>query len=213
MKYNRLTVLSTFTKVLSNGNKAKFALCRCDCGTEKEIIFYRVKNGVTKSCGCLSREITARRNMKHGLRYHPAYDTYNAMMARCYNEKDDVYHHYGGRGISVDEEWHDIKKFINWCENNGFDKKLQLDRIDNNGNYSPNNCRFVTPTVNLRNTRRNVIINGVALREYLDSLVKKHNIGFPTLRYRYYTIKKEGLQPTECNLIYNNRWIKKKTTS
>lgn len=210
MKYNRLTVLETFLKKRGKKN-ATYALCECDCGNKKVIELYRVKKGLSKSCGCLSREITTKRNTKHGMRNHPAYDTYNGMMARCYNTNKKSYHHYGGRGIKVCDEWHDIHKFLNWCDNNGFGKGNQLDRIDNEKGYSPDNCRFVTPTVNLRNTRRNIMIDGVALREYLDSLGDEHDIGFPTLRYRYYTIKKEGLEPSEHNLIYNQRWNKKKT--
>lgn len=213
MKYNRLTVLEEYSKKEPGKKSMRYAWCRCDCGNEKEVRVNSLRTGNTKSCGCLTRELLTKRNTKHGMRYHPAYDTYNGMMARCYNENKKAYHHYGGRGIEVDEEWHDINAFLKWCEDNGFKSEYQLDRIDNNKNYGPDNCRFVTPTVNLRNTRRNVMINGVALREYLDSLGAKHNIGFPTLRYRYYTIKKEGLEPTEHNLVYDNRWIKKKTTS
>lgn len=210
MKYGRLTVLDTYIK-RDPGKKKGFirAWVRCDCGVEKEVGMYSLKSGNTKSCGCLSREIIVKRNTKHGMRYHPVYDTYNGMMARCYNVKKGAYKHYGGRGIKVCEEWHDIHSFIEWCENNGFKPELQLDRINNEQDYSPDNCRFVTPTKNLRNTRRNVMIEGVALREYLDILGAKHNIGFPTLRYRYYTIKKEGLEPTEYNLILNKRWTKK----
>lgn len=210
MKYGRLMVLETYFKRLPNGKRATFAMCRCECGTEKEVQMNSLKTGNTKSCGCLSRDVLVERNTVHGQRFHPAYDTYNGMMARCYNKNKSGYPHYGGRGIKVAEEWHDIKNFLNWCENNGFEPDLQLDRIDNEKDYSPSNCRFVTQTVNLRNTRRNVMINGMALREYLDILGEKHKIGFPTLRYRYYTIKKEGLEPTEYNLIQNERWLNKR---
>ena len=209
MKYNRLTILKTYSKKMSNGKSQRFAWCKCDCGNEKEIALYRVKKGITKSCGCLSREKTIERNTKHGMRHHPIYNTYNGMMARCYNNKKKSYKHYGGRGIKVCDEWHDINNFIKWCEKNGFEKDKQLDRIDNNKNYSPDNCRFVTPTINLRNTRRNVMINGLALREYLDMLGDKHDLSFPTLRYRYYTITKEGLEPNEDNLIFHSRWLKR----
>lgn len=209
MKYNRLTVLKTYSKKMRNGKSQRFAWCKCDCGNEKEIALYRVKKGNTKSCGCLSREKTTERNTKHGMRHHPIYNTYNGMMARCYNNKKKSYKHYGGRGIKVCDEWHDINVFIKWCEDNGFEKRKQLDRIDNNKDYSPDNCRFVTPTVNLRNTRRNVMINGLALREYLDMLGDKHDLSFPTLRYRYYTITKEGLEPSEDNLVFHSRWLKR----
>lgn len=212
MKYNRLTIIDTFMKMMPNGKRRRYANCKCDCGVVKEVAFHRVRDGVTKSCGCLSRELTTERNTKHGYRYHPAYDTYNSMMARCYNPKNQNYSHYGGRGIGVADVWHDVKVFAEWCERNGFRKDYQLDRIDNDGDYSPDNCRFVTPTVNLRNTRRNVVIEGVSLREFLDELGEKHNIGHPTLRYRYYTITKEGLPPNEHNLIFHKRWSKKTTS-
>ena len=210
MKYNRLTVINVYTKTRPNGKKAKFAWCKCDCGNEKELNLSRVRTGVTKSCGCLSREKTTERNTTHGMRKHPAYDTYNGMMSRCYNKNKQSYRHYGNRGIKVCKQWHDIEVFLKWCDNNGFKKEYQLDRIDNNQGYSPENCRFVTPTINLRNTRRNVIVGGFSLKEYLDNLGEKHNIGFPTLRYRYYTIKKEGLEPSEKLLIHDSRWIKTK---
>lgn len=207
-KYGRLTIRGYFVKRLYNKNRTH-AYCVCECGTEKEVLLSDLKSGNTKSCGCLSRDIVIKRNTKHGLRYHPAYHTYNAMMARCYNEKDDGYHHYGGRGIKVCEEWHDIHKFTTWCESNGFEKKLQLDRKDNNKGYSPDNCHFVTPQINLRNTRWNVIIEGVPLKQYLDDLGEKYEIAFSTLVYRYYTITREGLEPNENNLVFNKRWLKK----
>lgn len=210
MKYGRLTVLKTCLKPISNGKRTTFAWCRCDCGNEKEIRLSSLKSGNTKSCGCLEHEKLVKRNTKHGMRYHPAYDTWNGMMARCYNPHKSKYRYYGGRGITVCDEWQDVKAFVLWCDYNGFKPELQLDRIDNDKGYSPENCRFVTPTVNLRNTSRNVIINGMALREYLDLLGSMYQLGFPTLRYRYYTIKKEGLEPTEQNLVHDKRWIKKK---
>lgn len=212
MKYGRLTVLETYSTKEPGKKAIMRAWVKCDCGNEKEVRMNSLKTGNTKSCGCLSREIIVKRNTKHGMRFHPAYDTYNGMMARCYNPKKSAYKHYGSRGIKVEDEWHDINKFLQWCEENGFKTELQLDRIDNDKNYGPDNCRFVTPTTNLRNTRRNVMINGIALREHLDIIGEKYDIGFPTLRYRYYTIKKEGLEPSEYNLVHHERWLKKTTS-
>ena len=210
MKYGRLTVIGKFKKKLYGKNRT-FCKCICDCGNYKEVLESSLKSGNTKSCGCYNRDLLIARNTKHGKRYHPAYDTWNAMMARCYNKNDDNYKWYGARGIQVVDEWHNVANFTDWCDSNGFQKNLQLDRIDNDGNYGPNNCRYVKPIVNLRNTRHNVFINGKALREYLDEIGEKRGIGFPTLRYRYYTITKEGLEPTEYNLIDNPRWIRKST--
>lgn len=211
MKYGRLTVIGKFKKELYGKNRT-FCKCICECGEYREVLESDLKSGNTKSCGCYNRDLTRQRNMKHGRRYHQAYNTWNAMMARCYNENDDNYIHYGDRGIKVADEWHNVVEFTDWCDANGFKKELQLDRIDNNGNYSPDNCRFVTPIVNLRNTRHNVIVNGMPLREYLDYIGERRGFGFPTLRYRYYAIEKEGLEPTEYNLVDNPRWIKRPTS-
>lgn len=210
MKYGRLTVIETFTKRQSNGKMATYAKCLCDCGNTKTLKMNDLKTGNTKSCGCLAHDLLVKRNTKHGLRRHPAYNTYISMMNRCYNPKKKSYKHYGVRGITVCKEWHDIHTFCQWCDQNGFKPELQLDRIDNSKGYSPENCRFVTPKSNLRNTRHNVIIGGKVLREYLDELGEKYNIGFPTLRYRYYVLKHEGKEISEESLIHNKRWIKSK---
>lgn len=95
-------------------------------------------------------------NPKHGayMRNKSLYNVWTTMLHRCENPKRDKFKDYGGRGITVCEEWHDPNKFIDWAEANGYESGLQLDRIDNDGPYAPNNCRWVTPSQNCRNTRR-----------------------------------------------------------
>ena len=90
-------------------------------------------------------------NTTHGLTDHPIRTTHNCMLKRCYNKNNNRYHIYGGRGIEVCKEWHDLKTFSEWAFNNGFKPGLQIDRIDNNGNYEPSNCRFVSRSENIRN--------------------------------------------------------------
>lgn len=95
---------------------------------------------------------------KHGLyREHKnLFGVYGSMKNRCYNPKRDSYERYGARGIGVCEEWRNSpESFVRWALDNGYEKGLQLDRIDNDGDYSPDNCRWVTPKENCRNTRRN----------------------------------------------------------
>lgn len=103
-------------------------------------------------------------NPKHGLyRDNSAlFNTWQTMIGRCENPNRPKYRDYGGRGIKVCSEWHEARNFVLWALNNGYKKGLQLDRIDNNGDYCPENCRFVTPKENSRNRRntKRLTVNG-----------------------------------------------------
>lgn len=128
--------------------------CICDCGNKVIIGSSSLLSGHTKSCGCYNKELTIKRNTKHGLRHHPVYMVWKDMISRCYNPTGKCYGSYGGRGITVCPEWKDTpKQFIVWTETHGWQKTLQIDRRDNNRGYSPDNCRFVTRSGNLLNTR------------------------------------------------------------
>jgi hypothetical protein len=159
-KYRRLTVIK------ESGRKrgAILYLCKCDCGSEKEVIGYDLRNGKVVSCGCFKRERLKNLKSTHGLSHHRLYNTYYNMVERCGNENDPNYNHYGGRGIKVCEEWlDDFMSFYNWSMENGYSDKLTIDRTDNNGNYEPNNCRWVTQKEQNENRRANryVDIDGV----------------------------------------------------
>lgn len=106
-------------------------------------------------------------NRTHGAyaRHKPLHGVWNSMLHRCEDTKREKYKDYGGRGIKVCPEWHDPNKFIDWALGNGYLPGLQLDRIDNNGDYSPSNCRWVTPKQNCRNTRRNKFISLCGIRK------------------------------------------------
>ena len=91
---------------------------------------------------------------KHGLSKNPIYDVWHNMKNRCLNPKNKRYDDYGGRGIAICDEWmDDLIVFVDWCNNNGYEQGLDLDRIDNDGNYEPKNCRFVTHQINQCNQR------------------------------------------------------------
>ena len=134
-------------------------VCKCDCGNTKSIRSDALLSGVTKSCGCYNLECISIRATKHGLSKHPLFKEWTGIKQRCYNPNERYYYNYGGRGITVCDEWlNNPEAFVNWCLSNGYKKGLTLDRIDNNKGYSPNNCRWTTKKVQANNTRRNRVI-------------------------------------------------------
>lgn len=129
-------------------------LCRCDCGTEREVLSAQLRTGGSKSCGCLQKFRLAPKSKKHGMWKHPAYRVWIEMRNRCQNSSNAGYHLYGGRGITVCERWEDFALF--W-EDMGptWQRGLSLERIDNDGDYGPHNCRWATPFEQNRNMRSN----------------------------------------------------------
>lgn len=155
-KYNRWTVLQLAGK--NNRNEMK-ALVKCECGTERVLVIAAVRGGYSKSCGCLKKEIKKSELTIHGLENHPIYVAWKDMKRRCYNENYRFYHRYGGRGIEVCQEWKDSPKaFFDWSINNGWKNGLTIDRENNDGNYEPNNCRWITIQKQQRNRGDNVLI-------------------------------------------------------
>lgn len=132
----------------NSNKKRRYGLFKCFCGNEFEAQIAHVKNGNTKSCGCLINQD----KITHGLKGHRLYTTWNTMMYRCYNPKNKNYIEYGGRGITVCDRWHSIENFIQDMFPS-YIEGLTLDRIDVDGNYEPNNCRWATKSVQARNTR------------------------------------------------------------
>lgn len=136
-------------------------LCMCDCGNETVVSGGHLRGLKTKSCGCSRKET---KNFTHKMTGSRLYKVWQAMKSRCYYEKSEMFKHYGGRGITVCDEWkNSFISFYDWSIKNGYDENAErgqctIDRIDVNGNYEPNNCRWATIKQQANNTRRNHLI-------------------------------------------------------
>lgn len=181
-KFARLTIVS---KVGYNKNGHCIVLVRCDCGIEKNVHLYRLIQGDTKSCGCLNSEKARQRALVHGMADSPLYNLWQHMKRRCYKPSNKSYKDYGGRGIAVCAEWYDnFQAFYSWAITNGYQKGLQIDRKDNDGNYCPDNCRFVTQKVNANNRRSNVFISYNGETHTIAEWAEKLNLKYGTLSNR-----------------------------
>ena len=135
-----------------NTNHARY-WCKCNCGNEnckgkKLVRGFELRNGRSNCCGA--------KNGSHGFYKHSLYTVWCSMKQRCYNKNSRPYKNYGGRGIKICKEWQDNPgKFIKWSLDNGWKEGLEIDRENNNKNYSPKNCRFVTHSKNQSNKRDN----------------------------------------------------------
>lgn len=150
-KFGRWTAM----EFIPGGNHSKWKV-RCDCGNEKQVLSDNLTKGKSRSCGCLNAEmLTARATHGHsvGGKRTRTFNVWRAMISRCGNPKTKAYPNYGGRGIYVCERW---KSFPAFVEDMGISPDgLQIDRIDNEKGYSPENCRWVTPQANSLNRRSN----------------------------------------------------------
>lgn len=162
-RFGRLIVIKRAEDYIqTSGKRVTMWECECDCSKKTIVQGSSLRSGNTTSCGCFGKEQRLKRNTKHGL--SPREGTrlkriYYNMKSRCYNPNTPKYKNHGGRGIGICKEWlceNGIENFYKWSINNGYDEKLTLDRIDNNGDYEPSNCRWTTyeeQNFNRRNSR------------------------------------------------------------
>lgn len=157
-RFGQLTVIE---RCGTNNSGNVLWKCRCDCGNEKIVAGGKLTSGRATNCGCQTTEIKRRKASKHGITAGGKpriFNVWNGMKARCYNVNNVSFKNYGARGIRVCSEWLVFENFYKWAMNNGYSDNLELDRIDVNGNYCPENCRFVTRKVNANNKRNNHFI-------------------------------------------------------
>lgn len=149
--FNRLTVVS-----IVNGNQC---ISVCVCGKSKQLNVCHIKSGRVKSCGCLHKDNLITRNSTHNLSRHPLHTIWTNMKSRCYNHKNDRYSRYGGRGITVCNEWlNNFKVFYDWAIANGWEDGLSIERNEIDKNYNEYNCKWIPINDQQKNTSRSRFI-------------------------------------------------------
>ena len=158
-RFGRLLVIKKY----GHNGKAVTWLCKCECGSEVIVRGDSLRKGATQSCGCIHREQLIDRNSTHGLCGQRLYNIWGCMVQRCYNSKTPCYDRYGGRGVTIYDEWrNNFQAFYDWAMTHGYKDGLTIDRIDNDEGYFPDNCRWITAKEqgNNRSTNRYLEFNG-----------------------------------------------------
>lgn len=207
IKYGRLTAIKTI-----RGRKFVYWLCLCDCGKYTEVRASNLQSGAVKSCGCLNIESITKHNQVHSR----LYNVFNSLKQRCLNPNNKEYKNYGGRGIKICKEWLDkengFMNFYNWAMENGYNENAKfqqctIDRIDVNGNYEPNNCRWITNKEQALNRTTNKILIYKGKSKTMVEWSKELGINYKT--FQKYIQKGKNIEEI-LKLIKKNQELKNK---
>lgn len=202
-KFGKLTIIKEVSPLRISNKPRRMFKCRCECGNEKDIQLAVLMNGHSTSCGCEQKRKASSSNLKHGLTNHPLYNVWKNIKKRCNYPNASEYQNYGGRGISICEEWsNNFDNFYKWSISNGWSIGLSIDRIDTNGNYCPENCRWSTIKVQMNNMTKNFYIEYKGKTYTLTTLAEYLNIPYNIVRYR---ISKCKWEVEQLISYYNDR--------
>lgn len=182
-RFGRLTVIG---KSDIQDGKGLLWDCSCSCGNVVSVRSYNLRIGKTRSCGCLKR--TDPNYKTHGKSRTRIYGVWTNMKTRCCNPNSKAYPRYGGRGIKVCDEWTNPSEFIKWANESGYNDGLTLDRIDNDGDYCPSNCRWVSMKVQGNNTSRNRLFTMNGETQTLAEWCEKTGMPYKTVYKRVFIL-------------------------
>ncbi len=177
-------------------------LCKCECGNIITVLGNNLKRGTTQSCGCLHIERAKEANTIHGHYYERLYGVWRDIKDRCYNENNKEFFGYGGRGITVCDEWvKDFQAFYDWSMANGYKEGLTIDRINNDKGYSPDNCRWANMKTQSNNRRSNHLItyNGKTqtIAQWADEMEISYDALVARITKYHWTIERALTEPTK----------------
>lgn len=199
--FGKFTVLRRGENRVEPSGKTKvYWLCKCECGSEKEIEASSLREGTSKSCGCVKKENAKNLNLSHGMYRSAQYKAWQKMKERCLNPNVERYPNYGGRGITVCKRW--LESFENFYEDMGDKPTPQhsIDRKDVNGNYEKDNCRWVTNQEQHYNKTNTLYVRYKNENKSLSELCKKYHLNYKSTWRQY----KKGFT-FEQILIKNNK--------
>lgn len=180
-KYGRFTVIQETNERDSSGSV--IYVCKCECGNIRKLSTRILNDGQTVSCGCYKRDVKSK--FGNSVYKEHLYGVWINVKCRCYNKNEKCYHNYGGRGITMCDEWrNNYLLFKKWALEHGYKHGLWLDRINNDLGYSPDNCRWTTPKEQQRNKRTNIIVEYKGEKMCLKDASEKSGINYGTLRRR-----------------------------
>lgn len=181
----RFGALTVIERRPSDAKGQSMWLVRCDCGNEKIVRGHDLSQGKTTTCGC--SRIKSCVFYEHGLSKDKLHGLWRNIKGRCYNPNNPSYKFYGARGIKMCDEWtNDFVAFYDWAHTNGYKEGLQIDRIDVDGDYCPENCRWVSKTIQANNTRRNIYVTMNGTTKTIAEWCKELGINYHSVQTRTY---------------------------
>lgn len=170
--FGRLTVVGIPFYFERWNCRHQHVVCRCSCGTHAIVLSNYMRSGGVSSCGCLRVEMASNKKLRHGETGTRLWTIWATMKARCSWSGHIGFSHYGGRGIRVCEEWQRYEAFRDWAMANGYRDDLTIDRVDNDGNYEPSNCRWASPSDQCNNRRYNRVLEAFGEKKNLIQWVR-----------------------------------------